>query len=98
MLRPGQVVVLCALALLTLGTVMVNSAVMSVEPVEVTPYGPSAPRADGGFSTVLRSIVFSRWTAYAGLAMVALAAVSMAPVRRWAALLSARSRRALRVP
>ena len=34
MLRSGQVITLCALALLTLGVVMVNSALMTVAPVD----------------------------------------------------------------
>lgn len=82
MLRPGQVIILCVMALLTLGVIMVNSAVMSVAPVEVTPFGPAPAAEDAGFGVLLRGIVLSRWTAYAGLAMVAMAAVSMAPVRR----------------
>ncbi len=84
MLRPGQVVILCAAALLVLGVVMVNSAVMSVEPVQASSAGPVAADADTRFGLILRSIVLSRWTAYAGLAMVALTAVSMLPLRRLA--------------
>jgi cell division protein FtsW len=81
MLRPGQVVILCAAALLVLGVVMVNSAVMSVEPVQAAGAGPGPADPDARFSLILRSIVLSRWTAYAGLAMIALTAVSMLPLR-----------------
>ncbi len=84
MLRQGQVVILCVMALLTLGVIMVNSAVMSVEPVEVTAPGPAGPD-DAGYGTILRSIILSRWTAYAALALVAMAGASMMPVRRMAA-------------
>lgn len=84
MLRPGQVVVLCVLALLTLGVVMVNSAVMTVSPVEVTPFGPVEPDDAAGFWAILRSILLSRWTAYAGLALVAMGAVSLLPIERLA--------------
>ncbi len=82
MLRQGQVVILCVVALLTVGVVMVNSAVMSVDPVHAS--GP--PGADdAGFGSILRSVVLSRWTAYAALALVAMGAASMVPVRQLAA-------------
>ncbi len=82
MLRLGQVVILCVVALLTVGVVMVNSAVMSVDPVHAS--GP--PGADdAGFGSILRSVVLSRWTAYAALALVAMGAASMVPVRQVAA-------------
>lgn len=84
MLRPGQVVILCVVALLGLGVVMVNSAVMAVEPVEVTPFGPLAPDDSEGFWTILRSIILSRWTAYAGLAVVTMVGAAMLPVGRLA--------------
>jgi cell division protein FtsW len=79
MLRPGQVVILCVVALLAVGVIMVNSAVMTVDPVHAA--GP--PGADdGGFCSILRSVVLSRWTAYAALALVAMGAASMVPVRQ----------------
>lgn len=79
MLRPGHVVTLCALALLTLGVVMVNSALMSVAPVD-----GQAVQA-GGITP--ESIILSRSTAYMGLALAALAGCALLPVRamaRWA--------------
>lgn len=69
MLRPGHAVLLCVLALLTVGVVMVNSADMSIDPKEaITP----------------ESIILSRSTAYMGLAMAAMIFVSLLPIRRLA--------------
>jgi cell division protein FtsW len=67
MIRPGQALILCVLALLTLGVVMVNSAGMSLEP---------------GNSVTVESILLSRSAAYMVLAMIAMAAGAMLPVRR----------------
>lgn len=82
MLRPGQVIALCALALLTLGVVMVNSAGMRVHIVD----------AAGGVATdpgvTAQSILFSRSTIYAGLALTALFLGSIMPMRHVAARLS----------
>jgi len=80
MLRPGQVIALCALALLTLGVVMVNSAGMRVHIVD-----PQAGTADPGVTA--QSILFSRSTIYAGLALTALFLGSIMPVRYAAARL-----------
>jgi cell division protein FtsW len=80
MLRPGQVIALCALALLTLGVVMVNSAGMRVHIVD-----PQAATADPGVTA--QSILFSRSTIYAGLALTALFLGSIMPVRYVAARL-----------
>ncbi len=74
MLRPGQVIALCALALLTLGVVMVNSAGMQVHIVD-----PQGGTADPGVTA--QSILFSRSTIYAGLALIALFLGSIMPVR-----------------
>src|SRR3954466_7911989 len=75
MLRPGHAIALCVLSLLTIGVVMVNSADMSIDPKEaITP----------------ESIILSRSTAYMGLAMLALACVSLLPIRRLAAPFSER--------
>lgn len=72
MVRPGDLILLCVLALLTLGVIMVSSAGMAV--------------AEAAGSTVtVQSIVFSRSTAYAALALLALAAAAFLPVRRIAA-------------
>lgn len=67
MLRPGQIVALCVLALLTIGVVMVNSAGMVV---------------DTHKALSIQSILLSRSTVYAALAMGALFACAMLPIRR----------------
>lgn len=67
MLRPGQIVALCVLALLTIGVVMVNSAGMVV---------------DTHKALSIQSILLSRSTVYAAIAMVALFACAMLPIRR----------------
>lgn len=69
MIRPGQAIVLCVLALLALGVVMVNSADMSL----------AADQA-----VTLQSIVLSRSSAYMVMALIALLACSLLPVRRLA--------------
>jgi cell division protein FtsW len=73
MLRPGHIVTLCALALLTLGVVMVNSALMSVAPID----GQSGQAA--GISP--ETIIFSKSTVYMALALAALAVCALLPVR-----------------
>lgn len=85
MLRPGQVIALCALALLTLGVVMVNSAGMRVHIVGSDPVGTTA--IDPGVTA--QSILFSRSTIYGGLALVALFLGSIMPVRFLASRVSA---------
>lgn len=79
MLRPGQAVVLFVLALLCIGVVMVNSAGMRVEPIDLE---GSAVRgvADGGVTP--HSIIFSRSTLYMAMALVAMGVVTFLPVRR----------------
>jgi cell division protein FtsW len=83
MLRAGQIIILCAVALLTLGVVMVNSAGMTVDPVRAAPDGtvltPDQPRG-----VTFKSIIFSRSSLYMALALIALAAGSFVPVRRLA--------------
>lgn len=76
MLRPGQVIALCALALLTIGVVMVNSAGMRITPV-------AGPTAQDSILTP-RDIIFSRPTAYMGMALVAMTAAACLPIRRLA--------------
>lgn len=78
MLRPGQIITLCALALLTLGVVMVNSALMTVAPVDGN--GNQLP------GVTAESILTSRSTLYMALALAALAVCAMLPVRRLARL------------
>ncbi len=58
---------LCVLALLTLGVIMVNSAGMSVDPSE---------------AVTVSSILLSRSTVYMALAIVAMGACAMLPIRR----------------
>jgi cell division protein FtsW len=70
MLRPGQAIVLCVLALLALGVVMVNSADMTLAPDQ---------------AVTLQSIVLSRSSAYMVMALIALLSCSLLPVRRLAA-------------
>jgi cell division protein FtsW len=89
MLRPGHVVFLCALALLTLGVVMVSSAGMNVEPVEVVPVGapPPTPPDDAAHSLgqALLGIILTRPGAYMLLAVAAMSAAAFFPLRRFAA-------------
>lgn len=68
MLRPGQVVALCVIALLTVGVVMVNSAGMTVLAEGVSP----------------KALLLSRATIYMALAVAAMFAASRLPVRRLA--------------
>ncbi len=90
MLRPGHSVMLCALALLTLGVVMVNSAAMRVDPIDV---GAPGVHAETDASVVTRegvtaeSILLSRSTIYMGVAVLAMGVASRLPVRRLAARL-----------
>lgn len=88
MLRPGHVVFLCALALLTLGVVMVNSAGMSVDPVEVVPVAATPETAEHGHTLghAVGRILLNRSTVYMGLAVLAMCAAAMLPVRRLADL------------
>lgn len=76
-MRPGHVIAACALALLALGVVMVNSAGMRVGLVNAGEPVRAAVTAE--------SIMFSRSTAYMALALVGLTIGAMLPVRRWAA-------------
>jgi cell division protein FtsW len=73
MLRPGHIVTLCALALLTLGVVMVNSALMSVAPIDGV--GNQLP------GVTAESILTSRSTVYMAMALGALVVSSVLPVR-----------------
>lgn len=75
MLRPGQTVVLCVIALLTIGVVMVNSAGMSIDPKQAVTF---------------QSILLSRSSAYMVLALAALAAVACLPIRPLADFLASR--------
>lgn len=70
MLRPGQAIALCVLALLMLGVVMVNSAGMSVDPSR---------------AVTIETILLSRSTVYMVLAVIAMMVVGLLPVGRLAA-------------
>lgn len=69
MIRSGQILACCILALLTLGVLMVNSADMAMDPENAISF---------------QSIVLSRSSAYMALAMLALGICSFLPVRAWA--------------
>jgi cell division protein FtsW len=83
MLRPGQAIVLCVLSLLCLGVVMVNSADMTL--------------GNEGAVT-MQSIILSRSTAYMVMALIALLAMSLLPVRRLAAAIGAGEQQGEREP
>lgn len=80
MLRPGDILTLCAMALLAIGVVMVNSASMRVS-------------ADPEQAITAGSILFSRASAYAVMASLAMLIAARLPVARLAA--SDRLRKAL---
>jgi cell division protein FtsW len=77
MLRLGHVIALCALALLMLGVVMVNSASMRVHMVT-----PGAPAAVAPAVITPESIMFSRSTVYMALALAAMGVGAALPVRQ----------------
>jgi cell division protein FtsW len=66
-LRAGHIIFLCALALLCLGVVMVNSATMHVFPIGSAE--ASKPSAATSVAAVLHEIVYSKSTVYMGLAI-----------------------------
>ncbi len=81
MLRPGQVIVLCALALLMMGVVMVQSAGMNVTPLN-DGMNPTESAAVSGVSA--SSLLTSRTSLYLLVALGAMIAASRLPVRRFA--------------
>src|SRR5262249_25505756 len=86
MLRPGQVV--GPRALLCLGVVMVNSAGMSVDPVEFVPVGapPPVPADQTAHSLpiAMTHLLTGKPSLYMGLAILAMAVASVLPLRRLA--------------
>jgi len=76
--RPGEIVALCALLLLTLGVVMVHSAGMSVTSVSA-----EAPTADG--AVTFQTIAWSRRTLFAVVAIACMLVLWRMPIRRWSA-------------
>jgi cell division protein FtsW len=79
MVRRGHVVMLCALVLLTIGVVMVQSAGMSVRPL-ATDADPTAAAAVSGVS--VKSLLTSRTSLYLLIAVGAMAIATRLPVRR----------------
>ncbi|KAA0212957.1 MAG: hypothetical protein DYG94_13360 [Leptolyngbya sp. PLA3] len=86
MLRSGHIIVLCALALLTVGVVMVNSAEMAVAPIATNADGTSAGIASRGVT--FESIVSSTAAMHLVLAMLALIAAALLPIDKIAQLTS----------
>lgn len=84
MLRSGHIIVLCALALLIVGVVMVNSAEMAVAPIATNDDGTSAGVAARGVT--FESIVTSTAAVHLILAMAALALTSFLPIDKIARL------------
>ena len=80
MVRSGHVVMLCALVLLTMGVVMVQSAGMQVRPLAAD-VDPSAVAAVSGVSA--ESLLTSRTSLYLLLAVAAMGVASMLPIRRF---------------
>ncbi|MEM9065546.1 MAG: FtsW/RodA/SpoVE family cell cycle protein [Planctomycetota bacterium] len=92
MLRPGQVVLLCALALLTLGVVMVNSAGMSVTPLPTGAVKPGAEAPPPSPGITAESILTSRAAVYMLAAVGMMAFASVMPVRKLAEVVSSREK------
>lgn len=86
MLRPGQIIFLCALSLLVIGVVMVTSAGMKVDPVEVVPVGPPPTPDDVAHSvgSVLSRVLLGSSALYMVLAVLAMSATSVFPIKRLA--------------
>ncbi|MEX0876254.1 MAG: FtsW/RodA/SpoVE family cell cycle protein [Phycisphaerales bacterium] len=79
MVRSGHVVMLCALVLLTIGVVMVQSAGMSVRPIE-SDMDPTAAAAVSGVS--IKSLLTSRTSLYLVIAVAAMLLAWRLPLRR----------------
>src|SRR5262245_18659832 len=73
MLRPGHIIALCVIALLTIGVIMVNSAGMRVHIVG------AEQGQDPGITA--QSVILSRTTIYMGLAITAMLIGAYLPVR-----------------
>jgi cell division protein FtsW len=80
-LRAGHGILLCALALLMLGVVMVQSAAMVVRPLDAGA-DPQAAAAVSGVTA--ESLLLSRTTLYLALAVGAMVLASRLPLRRLA--------------
>jgi cell division protein FtsW len=79
-------VFLCALALLAIGVVMVNSAGMSIDPVAAAAVAQTPHVTNHSLADLLWRIVGGRSSIYMGLAVVAMAAAACLPVGRLAAV------------
>lgn len=79
MLRAGHGILLCALALLTFGLVMVQSAGMSVRPLDE---GADPQKSAAVSGITAESLLLSRTTGYLALAVGAMGVASRLPVRR----------------
>lgn len=84
MLRAGHIVFLCALALLTLGVVMVSSAGMEIKAVNLPPGTPAALAVAGPQSLFdsVAGLVLSKNGLYMALAILAMAVTAMLPLDR----------------
>lgn len=80
MIRAGHVIALCALALLTIGVVMVNSAGLGVTGVA----GPLAPAGTPvqAAPMTLKAVLFTSATAHMFVAMVMMGVMAFFPIRR----------------
>jgi cell division protein FtsW len=90
MLRPGHILALCAIALLTIGVVMVNSALMKVSAVSA----PGQPVS----GITLQSVLQSPQTLHMGLALAAMVGAGFLPLRQIAGALEDRLSRLGLVP
>lgn len=90
MLRPGHILALCAIALLTIGVVMVNSALMKVAAVS----GPDQPVP----GITLQSVLQSPQTMHMGIALVAMIGAGFLPIRQLAGPIEERLSRLGLVP
>ena len=87
MIRSGQILFLCALALLMVGVLMVTSAGMEIEPAT------AATPIQGGDGLTPVTMLSGRIGIYMALAMLAMACTAFMPARVVGALLTPRPRR-----
>ena len=80
MIRPGHVVALCALALLMIGVVMVNSANLSVAGV-AGPLSPEGTRVQASPMTV-QGVVMTSATFHMAVAVIMMGVMAFVPLRR----------------
>ena len=82
MVRSGHVVMLCALVLLTIGVVMVQSAGMSVRPLAADSDPATTAQAVAVSGVSIKSLLTSRTSLYLLIAVGAMAFATRLPVRR----------------